>query len=199
MINKQQIKEIVDQIKYTKDPESLKLIITDYVGSLKELTAGGSTVQADILKDILPILSLPSPTPPSIVTWLGKLVTATAVPQLKAQVKLTVQLGELASAMAEVAAAIKEAQAALKDVTGELKGLADELQGELGGVIGDLQSTALSSLADIGNAQTSLNTIAGSTVSDFDTSSIANFNKTAYAELDNLDTKTTEFIKTELP
>jgi len=198
MINKKQIKEITDQIRYTKDPESLKLIIADHAGSLKDLTASVSKVQADILKDILPILSLPSPTPPSIVSWLGKLVTATAAPQLKAQVKMTIQLGELSAAMSDVAAAIKEAQAALKDVTGELKDLADDLQGELGEVISGLNTTALSSLADIGTAQTSLNTIAGSTISDFDTSSIAKFNETAYDEINNLDTKTTEFLKTEL-
>ena len=199
MINKQQIKEITDQIRYTKDPESLKLIIADHVGGLKDLTASVAKVQADILKDILPILALPSPTPPSIVSWLGKLVTATAAPQLKAQVKMTVQLGELSSALADVAAAIKEAQAGLQGVTGELKDLADDLQGELNGAIGDLAATAVSSLGDIGSAQTSLNDIAGSTVSSFDTSNLSNFSKSAEAELAKLDQNVSAYIKVELP
>ena len=199
MINKQQITEITDQIRNTKDPESLKLIIADHTGSLKELTASVSKVQADILKDILPILSLPSPTPPSIVSWLGKLVAGTAAPQLKAQVKLTVQLGELTSALADVAAAVREAQAALSDVTGELKDLADELQGDLGDVINDLATTAASSLSDIGTAQTALNDIAGTTVSSFDTSSIANLSKSADTELVKLDENVSSFIKVELP
>jgi uncharacterized protein YukE len=199
MINKQQITEITDQIRNTKDPESLKLIIADHTGSLKELTASVSKVQADILKDILPILSLPSPTPPSIVSWLGKLVAGVAAPQLKAQVKLTVQLGELTSALADVAAAVREAQAALSDVTGELKDLADELQGDLGAVINDLATTAASSLSDIGTAQTALNDIAGTTVSSFDTSSIANLSKSADTELVKLDENVSSFIKVELP
>jgi uncharacterized protein YukE len=199
MINKQQITEITDQIRNTKDPESLKLIIADHTGSLKELTASVSKVQADILKDILPILSLPSPTPPSIVSWLGKLVAGVAAPQLKAQVKLTVQLGELTSALADVAAAVREAQAALSDVTGELKDLADELQGDLGDVINDLATTAASSLSDIGTAQTALNDIAGTTVSSFDTSSIANLSKSADTELVKLDENVSSFIKVELP
>lgn len=199
MINKQQITEITDQIRNTKDPESLKLIIADHAGSLKELTASVSKVQADILKDILPILSLPSPTPPSIVSWLGKLVAGTAAPQLKAQVKLTVQLGELTSALTDVAAAVREAQAALSDVTGELKDLADELQGDLGAVISDLATTAASSLSDIGTAQTALNNIAGTTVSSFDTSSLANLSKSADTELVKLDQNVTSYIKVELP
>jgi uncharacterized protein YukE len=199
MINKQQITEITDQIRNTKDPESLKLIIADHAGSLKELTASVSKVQADILKDILPILSLPSPTPPSIVSWLGKLVAGTAAPQLKAQVKLTVQLGELTSALTDVAAAVREAQAGLSDVTGELKDLADELQGDLGAVISDLATTAASSLSDIGTAQTALNNIAGTTVSSFDTSSLANLSKSADTELVKLDQNVTSYIKVELP
>lgn len=199
MINKQQIKEITDQIKNTKDPESLKLIIADHTGSLKELTASVSKVQADILKDILPILSLPSPTPPSIVAWLGKLVAGTAAPQLKAQVKMTVQLGELTSALADVAAAVREAQAALSDVTGELKDLADNLQEELGAVVSDLVATSATSLASIGSAQQSLNDIAGTTVSNFDTSSLSSLSKSADTELVKLDENVTSFIKVELP
>lgn len=199
MINTKQIKEITTQIKSTSDPESLKLIIADHSKGLKDLTASVSKVQADILKDILPILSLPSPTPPSIVSWLGKLVTGVAAPQLKAQVKLTIQLGELASAISEVAAAIKEAQAALNEVTGELKDLADDLQDELDGVVKDLTATAVSALGDIGSAQASLNTIAGSNLSSFDTSSLDNLSKSASTELVNLDKNVSSYIKVELP
>jgi hypothetical protein len=199
MINKQQITEITDQIRNTKDPESLKLIIADHTKGLKDLTASVSKVQADILRDILPILSLPSPTPPSIVAWLGKLVAGTAAPQLKAQVKLTIQLGELTSAISDVAAAIQEAQAALKDVTGELKDLADEIQGDLGTIISDLTTTAAASLSSIGSAQTALNDITGSTVSSFDTTSLDSLSKSADTELVKLDDNITSFIKVELP
>lgn len=199
MINTNQIKEITTQIKSTSDPESLKLIIADHTKGLKDLTASVSKVQADILKDILPILSLPSPTPPSIVSWLGKLVTGVAAPQLKAQIKLTIQLGELASAISDVAAAIKEAQAALSEVTGELKDLADDLQDELDGVVKDLTATATSALSDIGSAQTALNTIAGSNLSSFDTSSVSNLARSAETELVTFDSNVTSFVKVELP
>lgn len=199
MINTNQIKEMTAQIRNTSDPESLKLIIADHTTGLKDLTASVSKVQADILKDILPILSLPSPTPPSIVSWLGKLVTGVAAPQLKAQIKLTIQLGELASAISDVAAAIQEAQAALRDVKGELKDLADDLQADLDGVVKDLTATATSALSDIGSAQTALNTIAGSNLSSFDTSSVSNLARSAETELVAFDSNVTSFVKVELP
>jgi hypothetical protein len=198
-INKQQIKEMADQIRNTTDPESLKLIVADHSKSLSKLTAGVSKVQADILKDILPLLTMPSPTPPSIVSYLGKLATGTAVPQLKAQIKLTIQLGELSEAVADISSAIAEAQAALKDVTGPLQDLANELQTELGDAILSLNQAATDSLGTISSTQTALNGIANTQLSNFDTSSIEEFNKTAYTELETLDKNTTEFLKVELP
>jgi uncharacterized coiled-coil protein SlyX len=198
-INKEQIKEMANQIRNTTDPESLKLIVADHSGSLNKLTASMSKVQADILKDILPLLTMPSPTPTSILGYLGKLATGTAVPQLKAQVKLTIQLGELSEAIADISSAIAEAQAALKDVTGPLQDLANELQTELADAITSLNTAATSSLSTISTTQTSLNTIANTQLSNFDTSSVEEFNKTAYTELDALEKNTDEFLRVELP
>lgn len=193
-INREQILAMAEQIRTTRDPESLALIIGTHSSALTDLTSSISTVQADILRDILPLLTMPSPTPQAIVSYLGKLAVGTAVPQLRAQVKLTVQLGELASAVSEIQSAIAEAQSALNLVTGPLADVATQLQFEIASVTQTLNTTALTSLDTVAQTQAAVNQAANTTISNFDTSSIENFNKTAYDEIKNLDKSTSEFV-----
>lgn len=195
-INTQQIIAMANQIRTTRDPESLLLIIGTHSSAIADLTSSISTVQADILRDILPLLTMPSPTPQAIIGYLSKLAVGTAVPQLRAQVKLTVQLGELAAAINEIRAAIAEAQALLGDlsVVGDLAEVADQLQYGIADAITALNSSAATSLATVAQTQTALNAAANTTLSNFDTSSIENFNRTAYDEIKNLDANTTEFV-----
>lgn len=193
-INTQQIVAMANQIRTTRDPESLLLVIGTHSNAIRDLTSSISTVQADILRDILPLLTMPSPTPQAIVSYLSKLAVGTAVPQLRAQVKMTVQLGELASAVNEIQSAIAEAQGALGEVTGELAEVADQLQYEIADAVTTLNSTATSSLATVAQTQDAINSAANTTLSNFDTTSVENFNKTAYDEIKNLDTNTSEFV-----
>lgn len=193
-INTQQIKEMAEQIRTTVDPESLSLIIKTHTKALTDLTSSISIVQADILRDILPLLKMPSPTPTAIVGYLAKLAVGIAAPQLKAQVKLTIQLGELASAVKDIAAAVAEARSALKLVTGELADLANELQSEIDSVAKTLVDSAVTSLSTVAETQTAVNEAANATISNFDTSSIENFNQTAQDQINKLDRNITGFV-----
>jgi hypothetical protein len=196
-INTQQITAMADQIRTTTDPESLSLIIGTHTKAISDLTSSISLVQADILRDILPLLSMPSPTPPAIVAYLGKLAVGTAVPQLRAQVKLTLQLAQLAQAVNEIQTAIAEAQRSLNLVTGPLADVATGLQFEISNATKALSTVASTSLNTVAQTQTALNQTANTVISNFDTSSIENFSKTALNEIKNLDQNTSEFI--ELP
>lgn len=182
-MNSARTEEIIKQIKYTTDPESLREIIGEHTKSISKLATSVSDTQREILSNIIPILSLPSPTPPSIVSWLGKLTTGIAMPQMKAQIKLTIQLAELSSAIADVTAAVADAKAQLSDVIGPLKEVADEVQGALD-----------SALETVGATQGLLNELTGSTLSNFDTSNITNFLQTADQQVAELQQNATNFI-----
>lgn len=182
-MNKARTEEIIKQIKNTADPESLKEIIAEHTKSVSKLASSVSETQKEILSNIIPILTLPSPTPTSIVSWLGKLTTGIAMPQMKAQIKLTKQLAELSSAIAEVSAAVAEAKAELNEVIGPLKEVADEVQGAID-----------SALETVGATQDLLNELTGETLSSFDTSSITNFLQSADQQVQQLQDKATQFI-----
>jgi hypothetical protein len=196
-INTQQITAMADQIRTTTDPESLSLIIGTHTRSIGQLTSSISTVQADILRDILPLLSMPSPTPTAIVAYLGRLAVGTAVPQLRAQVKLTLQLAQLARAVNEIQLAITDAQRRLNLTSGPLADVATGLQFEIADATRALNTVAGTSLNTVAQTQAALNQTANTVISNFDTSSIENFDKTALNEIKNLDQNTSEFI--ELP
>ena len=75
------------QAEYITDCRTLTLFIENHLNGLEDLIGSILKRQLDIIKDFLPILSLPSPDPVSIVKWLGKLVLGSAWPQLQAMIK----------------------------------------------------------------------------------------------------------------
>jgi len=180
MINKGRVDEIVKQIQNVSDPASLDLIIKDHTESITKLSTEIAKVQADIVRDIIPILTLPSPTPTAIVEYLAKLAVAEAKPQLKAQVKMTIQLGELSAAVKEIASAISTAKytvsAGIMDVNNTLFSVTDELN-----------KTVATALANVGKTQDGINAILGRAASEFDTSDIEKFNNTAAENLASLE------------
>lgn len=109
VVNTEHIKELVRQIKYVTDCDSLKMIVKQHLDEVKSLIKASLQEQIKQLEKILPILKLPSPTPFSIVKWLGKLVTGTAIPQLEAYIKYVQQIIALATAVADLVDAISDA------------------------------------------------------------------------------------------
>ena len=109
VVNTEHIKELVRQIKYVTDCDSLKMIVKQHLDEVKSLIKAALKEQIKQLEKILPILKLPSPTPPSIIKWIAKLVTGTAIPQLEAYIKYVQQIIALVQAVADLADAISDA------------------------------------------------------------------------------------------
>lgn len=182
-MNTERTKQIIQQINGTTDAESLNLIVVKHVQSISNLIVGVNATQQEILSNIIPILTPPSPTPQSIVSWLSKLTTGIAIPQLKAQIRLTKQLAELSFAVAQVSSAVANARSQSSSVTGPLKEAEDDLQVSL--------STALS---NVSQTQSLLNQLTGTTLSNFDTSSVTNFLSTADQQISQLDQNASQYI-----
>jgi hypothetical protein len=109
VVNTEHIKELIRQIKYVTDCDSLKLIVKQHLDEVKSLIKAALQEQIKQLEKILPILKLPGPNPFAIIKWLAKLVTGTAIPQLEAYIKYVQQIIELLQAVADLVDAIADA------------------------------------------------------------------------------------------
>lgn len=109
VVNTEHIKELIRQIKYVTDCDSLKLIVKQHLDEVKSLIKASLEEQIKQLEKVLPILKLPGPNPFAIVKWLGKLVTGTAIPQLEAYIKYVQQIIALVQAVADLVDAIADA------------------------------------------------------------------------------------------
>jgi len=98
LINTGQVERLVAQINNTTDCASLQLIVQEYTDQILDLASAIVQTQAEQLSKIIPILTLPSVNPVDIVKWLGKLVTAKAMPQLESYINQTLQLIQLLKA-----------------------------------------------------------------------------------------------------
>lgn len=108
-VNTRHVQELTRQLKYATDCEVLKLIIKQHLDSLKNLVKDAIKEQLEITSKFLPITKLPSPTPWSIVKWIGKLVFGTAMPQIQAMFKLIKQIIALTKAVLDLTSAVQAA------------------------------------------------------------------------------------------
>ena len=92
-----------------------------HLDSLKNLVKDAIKEQLEVTSKFLPITKLPSPTPWSIVKWIGKLVFGTAMPQIEATFKLIKQIIALTRAVIDLTAAIQAAVKNLPKCIQELK------------------------------------------------------------------------------
>lgn len=138
-VNTKRIKDLTQQIRQETDCNALKMKVKLLVDDLKEEAKAAAQEQKAQLEKILPILKLPSPTPWSIVKWLGKLVTGTAIPQLEASIKYVIQIAQLLAAVAELIQTVQE-------VLPRLKACALELKNE---TIADIENTIDGEIAKI--------------------------------------------------
>lgn len=169
VVNTAHIHELAKQIRNSSDCESIELIIREHLKSTTDLISGIIQTQAKQLSDILPILSLPSPDPVSIVNWISKMVLGTAKPQLDAYIKYTIQLIKLAAATAELAAAVAEAGevlavCAVSAPANSLNSLSSQVNGQISGA-----------LTKVGTTQDLMGTIVGPSMLKLDVSNQANF------------------------
>lgn len=122
-VNTERIKQVTRMIRFATDCETLKLIMRHYLEELKNLVKDAIKEQLEVTSKFLPITKPPSPTPWSIVKWIGKLIFGTAMPQIEAMFKLIKQIIALTKAVIDLVAAIQTAAKNLPRCIQELKQL----------------------------------------------------------------------------
>jgi len=100
-INLKHIQDLTDQIKFVTDCEVLTELAKSYLKQLTDLIAGIIKSKTSV-SPFLAILAPPSPDPFSIVSWIKKLIGATAFSQLKATIDFIQQLILLAVAVKDL-------------------------------------------------------------------------------------------------
>lgn len=170
-VNTKHINELTKQIKNTTDCDSLLLVVDEHLKAVRDLFDDIKEEQSKILSDILPLLTIPAPTPQEIVKWIKKLVTATATPQLRAMIKYTKKLIQLTQAILNIIGAIEEAIARAPQCFTQLKGqLVSEFQAE----VDSLVDSALGQIAESQSAILAIVDI-GNSIPRIDTSSVQGF------------------------
>jgi len=196
-INAKQINDMARQIRYTTDCEVLLYEVREHLKSVTDDIAAMVKEQASLLEKILPILSLPSPDPISIVKWLGKLVLGTAYPQLKAYVSYAIQLIEMAQALQNIIAAVQEIGPKLEECAAQVT----SPEFLLNEALNQVNNATNGMLSKIEQTQVALQNIVGETVAlvTFDTSSPQAFIGSAATKLDLLNSQLNDEISAPIP
>jgi hypothetical protein len=173
VVNTKRIKELTQQIRSTVDCDALKLIVKQHLDDIKKAAKAAVKEQLELLKQYLPITSLPSPTPWGIVKWLGRFVTGTVIPQLEAFIKYTVEILGLIKAVTELIKAVEEVIPRLKacaiqiyqetkaDLKNEINQAVKTLEKKISGAIAKFicQGIGASGIQALGDAVTAFNLV----------------------------------------
>ena len=108
------ITKLAEQINNTTDCSALTIIFEQHLTSVTDLIEEKLASQLEILKNYLPLLSLPGANPAAIVKWLKKLLLGSILPQLKAYINLVIQIAQLQRSLQELIKAIENADDRLK-------------------------------------------------------------------------------------
>lgn len=135
-VNIKRLKDLTDKIKAVTDCDALKMELGITGDELKELTKDVSAEAKKLLEKYLPILKIPT-NPLKIIPWVKKLVSGSITPQLEAYIKYTMQLIQLAQAVAEFASVAGEVLPKLKECA--ISTIQDEIGGAIGLVKGEIQ------------------------------------------------------------
>ena len=190
--NTEHVKNLAEQMKKNTDPDVIRVLSKQHMKQVSDIAAAISKEQAEIAAKLLPLLKLPSPTPPSILKWVKKVATGFATPQLEAQIKfiqktakVSAAVGEISSALAEVQKIISEIQEVSDEIKGELSALVGDALGEIGNLTQEADKLIGDSLSAIGDAQSLVNAVTGGSAS-FDLSSPSAFLSSADSSLQAL-------------
>ena len=108
-VNIEHINKLTAQIQYTTNCDNLQKIVKRNLAGIESKAKKAIQHELDIVKHYLPISSLPSPNPVSIVKWLGKLILGPISPQLEAQIKYTLAIVKLGIAVEKLVVAVEAA------------------------------------------------------------------------------------------
>lgn len=103
-------------VNSVRAPEQLARVAAQLNDAVNPISAA-ITAEIAKLSPYLALLTMPSPDPASIISWLGDLVTATIAPQIAAATQLAAEAAALAAAVGELSAAISAKAGELGDVT----------------------------------------------------------------------------------
>lgn len=109
-------------VNSVRAPEQLAEVVSQLNDEISPISAA-ITAEIAKLNPYLALLSLPSPDPASIVSWLGNLLTATVAPQIAAATRLAVDAAALTVAVGSLTAAISAKASEIGSVTVELPDL----------------------------------------------------------------------------
>jgi len=191
LVNTYQIQALANQIRYTTSCAALEIVIGRALQQVTALIDGIIKTQADILADFFPILNLPGANPFAIVKWIAKLVFGTAVTQYLAFVQYTIQLIQLASALADLISAIESVSDVLANCS-----IALDPALILSGHLTTVNAAIATSLTGVQSKHNALQTVAGSviTLTSFNTSNASAFQTSVNTNLPQFKTDVATFM-----
>lgn len=102
-VNIRRVRALIQDINNATDCEAIKLKLKLTGDELDELLDDLKEEAKDIAKKFLPRISLPAPTPTSILGWVKKNVLGDVMPQINAYIKMLQTASELVGAISELA------------------------------------------------------------------------------------------------
>lgn len=102
-VNIKRVRALIQDINNATDCEAIKLKLKLTGDELDELLDDLKEEAKDIAKKYLPRVSLPAPTPTSILGWIKKNVLGDVMPQINAYIKMLQTASELVGAISELA------------------------------------------------------------------------------------------------
>ena len=164
-VNTAHINALADQIRFTTDCEVLQLVVEEHLKSVKALFDDIKAEQKEILSKILPLLTIPAPTPQDIIKWVKKFVASQITPQMRAQIAYIKKMIKLAIAIEKVVSAVASAIERAPDCFNQIQNqVLDEFKAQIDGLVNDALSqvaesqSGLLALVDIGNSIPRINT-----------------------------------------
>ena len=191
------ITKLAEQINNTTDCSALTKIFEQHLDSVTDLIEAKLESQLEILKNYLPLLSLPGANPAAIVKWLKKLLMGSILPQLKAYINLVIQIAQLQSSLQELIKAIENADDRLKRCLEQsiIEGTKFRLQQKINELTQPLQD----GLITVSSLETQIKSVIESPTDPFIvTTSLEGFLETAESGFEQLGLEVEAFNDTEV-
>lgn len=196
-VNTQHIDNLTKQIENVTDCTALTQIFEQHLDSVTDLVESKIETQLEILKNYLPLLTLPGINPAAIVKWLKKLVTGTIMPQLRAYINLLIQIAELQQSIQRLISAIEGADDKLKRCIQDslIEGTKFRLQQK----INELTTPIDDALRTVNTLETQIKNVIESPTDPFIvTTSLETFLDTAESGFAQLGLEVDEFAESEI-
>lgn len=196
-VNTDHIDNLTKQIENVTDCSALTQIFEQHLNSVTDLVESKIETQLEILKNYLPLLSLPGANPAAIVKWLKKLLTGSILPQLRAYINLIIQIARLQQSIQRLITAIERADDKIKRCVE--RGIIDGTKFQLQQKINELTRPINDALITVNSLETQIKTVIESPTDPFIvTTSLEGFLETAESGFAKLGLEVEEFNDSEI-